>query len=412
MRKSNYINIILAMIYLVLEVLNASSSNLLEIMLHNNTPTLIIGNIIRIISMSSFLFILLGLLRDNKMAKLNSFYIIMPFTIAELMFSNDYIYISPMSIFEMIIYYVNHIFIIFIAIYLFLDLKDKKYKLNYLKWFILSLIFFIPLNIFEPLAFSLDKIEFLKFKIFNLWHIIFFILFILSAVIFYLFIKKSKEEERYEIIFGSSLILFYMLISRISFCRLNNYQTSIGILGAVPLYVCSFGTMLLPLAIYLKNKKFLNILFLVNMPGAIIVLVNPTTGITNIFHYDVVYFFVTHIALFTITLMIPIFLATKPNIKSLKSVAISLAIYFVVILFINLIVTNTTNIDPNFSFVSKSPLNVGVDKLMVVKVNKASFSVLYLFILYIVQFSLAAATYLFYRIYNNFYKKIKKVSCN
>ena len=111
MRKSNYINIILAMIYLVLEVLNASSSNLLEIMLHNNTPTLIIGNIIRIISMSSFLFILLGLLRDNKMAKLNSFYLIMPFTIAELMFSNDYIYISPMSIFEMIIYYVNHIFI-------------------------------------------------------------------------------------------------------------------------------------------------------------------------------------------------------------------------------------------------------------------------------------------------------------
>ena len=81
-------------------------------------------------------------------------------------------------------------------------------------------------------------------------------------------------------------------------------------------------------------------------------------------------------------------------------------------MFINLIVTNTTNIDPNFSFVSKSPLNVGVDKLMVVKVNKASFSVLYLFILYIVQFSLAAATYLFYRIYNNFYKKIKKVSCN
>ena len=79
MRKSNYINIILAMIYLVLEVLNASSSNLLEIMLHNNTPTLIIGNIIRIISMSSFLFILLGLLRDNKMAKLNSFYLIMPF---------------------------------------------------------------------------------------------------------------------------------------------------------------------------------------------------------------------------------------------------------------------------------------------------------------------------------------------
>ena len=76
MRKSNYINIILAMIYLVLEVLNASSSNLLEIMLHNNTPTLIIGNIIRIISMSSFLFILLGLLRDNKMAKLNSFYLI------------------------------------------------------------------------------------------------------------------------------------------------------------------------------------------------------------------------------------------------------------------------------------------------------------------------------------------------
>lgn len=403
-----YINIILAVIFLILEILNTFTPNLMEIFNtpHNNLNVL--SNIIRIITMTSFMWILIGLLFDKRIAKLNSFYFILPATIINLFLSREYINVTPINNYELAIYYIDNIYTIILAIYLFMLTKDKKYNLKYFRYLIYSIIIFIPLNIFNPLSVYLSKYSFLNFKLFGFYHILFFFLFILSAIFLYKFLYKKNKEERYLIIFALSLMLFFHLACRFSYCRLHDYQDSYRIYGALPLYVCSFGTMLLPLAVYLRKKTFLNVLFLINMPGAIIVLINPTCGAVNIFSYNVIYFFVNHIGLFIITLMFIFYLDIMPSKKSVMTVGFSLGIYFICIVIINSFIFSYLNIDPNLSFVSKSPIGGNVEKIGTIKFIKASVSILYIFILWLVQYSLSLGTYLIYKVIKNNSKISKK----
>ena len=180
--------------------------------------------------------------------------------------------------------------------------------------------------------------------------------------------------------------------------RVQDYQNVKGFMGALPFYVCSFGMLLLPFAIFSRSRVFQGILFLVNMPGAIIVLVNPSTGPTNIFHYNVMYFFVTHIMLFGITMMLPIYLEGKPNRQIAKVTGLVLAVYFIFMVGLNSIAINLSKgINPNFSFVSESPLPIPIDKIMQITIYKVTFSPIYLLLLWIVQYGISLITYFIYK---------------
>lgn len=396
--KKRYLNYIFLFVFLILEAINCFSANLLEGFRHHENIGVILSNLFRFIAMTGFLWIPLALLYDSKMAKLNGFYFVLPATILELAFSYFYLNIYPMNILEICVFYLRGIVRIVLIITLFLKEKDRRYSLKYFNYFIVSLLFFIPLNFLEPLAIKLHEKRFLLFRLFSVWHFLFLFLFIGFALGLEKFLEKKNNEIRYLIIFGLSIILLYKLLCRFSFVRLQDYQEVKGFMGALPFYVCSFGMLLLPFAIYSRNKVFQGILFLVNTPGAIIVLVNPSTGITNIFHYNVLYFFVTHIMLFGITMMLPIYLEGKPNLKTVKITGILLACYFITMVFLNglaIIISNGNN--PNFSFVSKSPIPVPIDNMFLIRIHRIRFSPIYLILLWAAQYGLACVTYLIYR---------------
>ena len=391
------LNKILALIYLTSIILISFIPNTMEAFMHFD---LLIFNIIQIISFTSFLWIILGLLYESKMAKLNAFYIALPFTLLRLIFLNNYISLYNFDIYYSVIFYINLIIEIILSIYLFITLDNKKYHLKYLLYQLIITILFIPQNIFTPLALRLSKYNYFNFTNFSIWHILFLLLFIISAITLFLYLKNKNRRQIKLILFSLSLIILFNILTRFSYTKLYDYQETRGIYGAIPLYICSFGSIILPLAIYIDNRKLSSTLFLINCPGAIIVLVNPTTGITDIFNYNVLHFFYIHILLFVITLMLPIYLDAKPTKYSLIYAGFSLIIYFTIISLINAGVYYFTNYDANFSFVTTSPIDVGIEKYLQFKMFGLSYSILYLFILWLVQYILAICTYMIYKLVN------------
>ena len=111
------LNKILALIYLISIILISFIPNTMEAFMHFD---LLIFNIIQIISFTSFLWIILGLLYESKMAKLNAFYIALPFTLLRLIFLNNYISLYNFDIYYSVIFYINLIIEIILSIYLFI----------------------------------------------------------------------------------------------------------------------------------------------------------------------------------------------------------------------------------------------------------------------------------------------------
>ncbi len=394
-RKFNYI---LLVTFFFFQIVNCMSANLLEGFVHLENAGIIFDNFFRVLSFTGFLWIIIGLLYEKKEASLNAFYFVMPATVLELSLSYFYFSIHPIELWEIIIYFISNIITIICTIVLYLQTPNKKYSMTYFKHFIYSVVLFIPLNFLHPLVRIMGNNKFWNFKLFGIWHILFLLAFIGFAILLEKYLKKFNKEQRYFIILGLALILFFKLLCRFSFVRVQDYQNVKGFMGALPFYVCSFGMLLLPFAIFSRSRVFQGILFLVNMPGAIIVLVNPSTGPTNIFHYNVMYFFVTHIMLFGITMMLPIYLEGKPNRQIAKVTGLVLAVYFIFMVGLNSIAINLSKgINPNFSFVSESPLPIPIDKIMQITIYKVTFSPIYLLLLWLVQYGISLITYFIYK---------------
>ncbi len=391
------LNKILVLVYLLSSIFVSFIPNTMEAFMYYK-PSFLVANILQIISFTNFLWLILALLYDSKMAKCNAFYIALPSTIFKFIFIKDYLSFYEVNYFHLFALLFNLILEIILSIYLYFKLEDKKYNFKYLLYQLIILILFIPQNAFNPLAIKLAKNSFFNFTNFSLWHFMFLFLFILSAIILYLFLKNKNKRQIQIVLLSLSLIILFNLLNRFSYTALYNYQETTGIYGAIPLYICSFGSVLLPIAIYSNNKKFMSILFLINCPGAIIVLVNPTTGIVDIFTYNVLHFFYIHILLFITTLMLPIYLDAKPSKGTVLNAGIALLIYFIIVSLINAVVYCYTNYDANFSFVTTSPIKVGIEKYLQFHLFGLTYSILYLLILWLVQYGLATITYYIYKI--------------
>lgn len=406
MLEKKWIKYILVICFIVSHLLNAFTVNMLEIFVHNEKGSFILTGIFNLLSLTGFLWVTVAILYNSRVAKLNSIYLVLPATLISLALTSYYFSVYPIKVWEIIFYVLNKLISLVLCILLIFTIDNYKYKLRYLAYFGLALVLFLPANSLDFLAKLTETNSFFNFKLFGLWHILFLALFILFALCLTKYLRNKSPQQQYLVILGLALILEFKLFARFSFVRLHNYQTSIGIIGALPLYICSFGAMLLPIAIGTRNKIFQGILFLVNMPGAIIVMVNPTTGPCNIFTYNSVYFFVSHIMLFGTTMMLPKYLEARPNLQVLKITGITLALYFIAMVFINALGIYIFRTNPNFSFVSNCPMPVPIDRIFRLRNKYFNFSPIYLFVLWLVQYTLAVITYFIYRMLN---KKSSKV---
>ena len=381
--------------FMVFYLLNSCTPHLMETFRHFENATLIIGNIFRLIALLSIGFIPLILLYDSEKSLRINTTLVLPSTIISLFFIKSYFEITKANAYDITAYLLFNITQIALSIYFIIKYrKNLLIKPEDLTFFLAALVFLMPLNLFMNNEELINNKNFI-YKNFGIFYFMFMVIFVLTSVILTKFLQKRENKEK--ILFFLSIVLVYHIFTRFSYVRLYDYQNAKGILGALPLYICSFGIMLLPFAIYSKNHFLQALSFLINTPGAIIVLVNPTTGVVGIFHYDVVYFFFSHILLFAVTIQLATYLNGKPNKRDVIHASQFLLGYFATMTVLNIVAESlSNNYNPNFSFVAISPLPVDMTIFGQFKVWKSTFTPVYILVLWLIHSALAFVAYLVY----------------
>lgn len=391
--------VLLYCLFLLLYVLNSFNPNMMEQYFkfaHYN----IFGTILRFILSFSFILMPLALMYKNKSAKSIISFLVFPSSTLSLIFISDIVFHVKHKIYFIIIYVLLIFLIITYSLYLIYK-KEVSLTKNIFKLLFTTFILSLPLN----LLMNIKDHKFLMYRMFQSWYFVFLILFILSAVIIYYYLKNKSKEKQELVLFILSITLLYHLLCRFSFVRLHHYQDINDVFGALPLYVCSFGIVLLPFSICSKNKLLQTFSFLINTPGSIIVFVNPTMGVANIFNYDVTYFIYTHLGLFAVASMLPIYLYAKLDLKLVTTSCLCMFAYFFIVLGLDFIFFKICHKNYNFSFVAVPPLPVDVKHFGLLNLKGYKFSPLYILILWAIHSLMAFVT--FY-VYDFFVLKNKK----
>lgn len=359
--------------------------------------------IIRWISYLSIITFTVSLLYNKKAYNYISVFIALPALVISLCASGQYLSLFQLSNFYIATHFIFHALGILFGIYILLSMKIQKESASFwlgtfLRTFPLLLLGIIPLNIFMSVP-ALMNSEFLIYKIFGAWHLFFIILLVCVTFIFYFVLKRKSKEDAQIALFIFSLILVYQLLTRFSVVSTGSYQALNNIFAALPLYICSFGIVLLPFAIASKNKFFQTMLFLVNTPGAFLVFIylDPGAGF-SILHYNVTYFVFNHLFLFALVSMLPRFCNAEYKFKNLLHLLYISAIYFVVLAILNNIcILNGFN--PNYSYVSACPLPLGpITEIGKFTIFNMTFSPVYLLVLYLFHMAVFTIGLCIYRL--------------
>ncbi len=400
MKNKLNLNGLLTLIFLILFLLNSFSASLMRQFNYLNHPNLSLGIIFRFLSIISFILIPLILLFNIDKAKRCLICISLPSTILAFFFIPQYERINSLSTFDLTSYLLLNFFKVFICIYIIIKEPNKKnllFNCKSIPFLLIVIGLSLPLNIFHLLPFKNNKLFIYQF--FKPWYFIFLITFILSAIFTFKYLKQKNMDYVEKVLFILSLAMLMHLFERFSFVRTRPYQTAIDIVGALPFYVCSFGTLLLPFAIYSKNDIFRKLIFLINAPGAIIVFVQPSMNNVSIFDYDVTYFIYNHILLFITSLSLSLLFKQKMTIRGMiKPLSVSLLVYFSFIFVLNAIFANFWIYDPNFSYVAKSPIPADFVCNQHIRLGKAIFYPFYILLLVMVHFTISMITLFIYKI--------------
>ena len=404
-------NILLAAVTAAAYIWACFAANFAEQFVCLNSAAAVLGSAARWIASAGFIALPAALLYGEQRCRAAAIFAVLPATLFGLAFSGPYFAVCPAETHEIAAYAAVNLSVLASCTYLaFGGLPTKKEAAGAAKLLPLLLLGVFPLNIFMQVR-PLMTAKFLLFRNFGPWHIFFILLLVAATVAVYFLLRKKSGEERFVALFLLSLALFFQLAARFSFVRLNDYQTAKGIVGALPLYVCSFGIMLLPFAIISGSSFFRGALFMINCPGAIIAFVWPTIGNFSVLHYNTTYFVYSHVLLFAITANLVATLGARPSFVHFKKLAYMIPCYYFAMLLLNsAALLGNPSYDPNFSFVSKSPLPVPFEKLFPLRIGHLSFSPLYLLILCAVQFALAFLTLAVCRLLTELFSDRKKSS--
>ena len=405
-------------IFLVFLVLNSCNPITMGQFASWNNAGNIILSLIRWISFIGIATLPLAIIYNKDKYKQLSMYVVLPCLIISLCASGQYFSLYDISTFYVVIHYLYHIFGILLCLYILLTYDFRNTKFSAKNFFITLLLLILgtfPLNIFQQSE-ALMNSGFLTYRIFGWWHLFFMVL-LFAALLFvrWLLSKKSKEEAHLAML-CISIILLHQLLTRFSVVSTGSYHSLSNIFAALPLYLCSFGIVLMPFAIASKNKFFQTMLFMANMPGAFCVFVylDPGAGF-SILHYNVLYFVYNHLFIFVLSTLLPKFCQADIKFKYLLHL-LYISVIFIIFVSIcnNICVINGFN--PNYSYVASCPLPIGnITTIGVLTIGSFTFPVVWLIILtlfYNLIFVVGLSFYRLVLLINNKIKDRKKDVCD
>ena len=389
-------------LFLVVTVFNMCSPTIMYQFTVWNSFENVFFSIARWLSYLMVVTSVVAIIYKRKTYQFLSVFVATPMLIISLCSSYQYLNLFEISTFYVVTHFLFNVLGIVLGVYIFLDMiinkEDKSFWLNtFLKTLPLLILGLIPLNIFMQNN-TLMNSAFLQYKIFGGWHLFFVLLAVACVFLLYFVLKRKSEEDAQNVMFVLSVVMVYQLLTRFSVVSTGSYHSLSNIFAALPLYLCSFGILILPFAIASKNKMFQTILFLANMPGAFVVFVylDPGAGV-SILHYNVTYFVFNHLLLFVVASLLPRFCNAEYKFKNLLHLFYILAIYLAVVSILNNVCI-LNGFDPNYSYVSFSPIPLGpIAEIGKFTIFGMTFAPLYLFILYLFYMAIFALGLCVYR---------------
>ena len=306
---------------------------------------------------------------------------------------------------EKVIYFLFifiNIFIFISSLIIFIEDKFDESDLYSFKFLPLILLSVIPLNIFTNYVNTLSPeiINFITFNNFTIWHFLMFFLLIVVTLLAYKYLKKFDQSKQLLYLRALTIIMFIHFFSKNSMLVGDGYNIYNSIFASIPLFICDIGKYIVLIAIFTNKKVFYDIAYFVHSAGALTVFFyfgkEGTHNYGTILNYSFLYFTLTHLLLFILSVL-PVML--KITTFKLKDVKIPIVYYGIVILVSTFTSVGITNFmagvkdvnnsslpfiyEPNYAFTQICPLPVSFPTFMNFKIGICEVNMFYEIVLYI-----------------------------
>lgn len=317
-------------------------------------------------------------------------------------------------------YIINSLFIIINLLMIISSIIvfiEDKYETNDLKSFVylpLVILLTLPLNIFATFVskLSTNTYSIIRFDNFTIWHFLMFILLICITLLTYSYLKKKDYDTQVLYLRALAIVMMIHYFSKDSLVIGDGYNVYNLVFSTIPFFICDIGKFIVVLALFTKKKVFYDIAYFVHSAGALTVFFYfGKTGTHNygtILSYSYLYFVLTHLLLFMLSVL-PVML--KHTSFKFKDVKIPIIYYGVVILISTFTSVGITNlmanyIDsngnslnfiylPNYAFTQICPLPVIFPTFMNIKIGICEVNFFYEIVLYIAYICIFFAFYIF-----------------
>ena len=237
---------------------------------------------------------------------------------------------------NMTLFFISNALYLAACVLLFLRDGREWYKVKAKSFIYLpfAIVACMPLNIFENF-FDIAKFSrsgFWWFRNFTLWHFLMIAVLVAFTVGAYYFLRRKEKKTQEDFLVAAAIVLLIQYHSKDSMVMGDGYNVYHSVFACIPLFICNIGVYIAALSVILKKKFLYAISFFVHAAGAVSVFVyfgkDEMSNYGIICSYSILYFCLTHILLFALSVM-PTALGHYKF--RMKDCLIPLAYYFAVI---------------------------------------------------------------------------------
>lgn len=191
-----------------------------------------------------------------------------------------------------------------------LFLRDGyKVKAKSFIWLPFAIFACMPLNVFENFfdIANFSRSSFWWFKNFTLWHFLMICVLIGFTVGAYYFLRRKDRKMQEDFLVAAAIVMLIQYHSKDSMVIGDGYNVYHSVFACIPLFICNIGVYVAALSVIFKKKLLYAMSFFVHAAGAVSVFVyfgkDEMSNYGIICSYSILYFCLTHILLFALSVM-------------------------------------------------------------------------------------------------------------
>ena len=220
-------------------------------------------------------------------------------------------------------------------------------------WLPFAILACMPLNIFENFfdIANFSRSSFWWFKNFTLWHFLMICVLVGFTVGAYYFLRRKEKKVQQDFLVAAAIVMLIQYHSKDSMVMGDGYNVYHTVFACIPLFICNIGVYVAALSVIFKKKWLYALSFFVHAAGAVSVFVyfgkDEMSNYGIICSYSILYFCLTHILLFSLSVMPS---ALGHYKFRMKDCLVPLAYYFAVIVIATVASALVTSASMSFSY--------------------------------------------------------------